>query len=127
MSFPFILATQVSDELVEATADCDLIVLEGMGRAIETNLHARFTCDSLKLGMIKHPEVATCLNGRMYDCVCKYDRGEVQEAAGGTESRERQDGVEGDGAAGAQAEGEGDDGRGKGQKEEAVGVEGNAE
>ena len=35
----------------------DLVVLEGMGRAIETNLHASFVCDALKLGMIKHPEV----------------------------------------------------------------------
>lgn len=112
----YALAVQVSDELVEATADCDLIVLEGMGRAIETNLHARFTCDSLKLGMIKHPEVATCLNGRMYDCVCKYDRGEVQGAAVGEEGRERQGGAEGDGAGAADAEGEGDEGRGKGQQ-----------
>lgn len=24
-------------------------------------------------GMIKHPEVAACLGGRLYDCVCKFD------------------------------------------------------
>ena len=35
----------------------DLVVLEGMGRAIETNLNAKFSCDSLKLAMVKHPEV----------------------------------------------------------------------
>lgn len=46
-----------------------------MGRAIETNLRARFTCDSLKLGMVKHAEVATCLGGDLYDCVCKFDVG----------------------------------------------------
>ena len=44
-----------------------------MGRAIETNLYATFRCDSIKLGMIKHPEVAVCLNGRLFDVVCKYD------------------------------------------------------
>jgi type II pantothenate kinase len=48
-------------------------VIAPLFRAIETNLHAKFTCDSWKLGMIKHPEVATCLKGRMYDCVCKFD------------------------------------------------------
>jgi damage-control phosphatase, subfamily II, stand-alone protein len=47
----------VSPELAAAAADADLVVLEGMGRAIETNLNAHFTVDSLKLGMIKHPEV----------------------------------------------------------------------
>jgi type II pantothenate kinase len=64
----------VSAELADAVADVDLLVLEGMGRAIETNLYAKFTVDCLKLGMIKHPEVAACLGGRLYDCVCKFDR-----------------------------------------------------
>ena len=40
-----------------AAEDVDLVVVEGMGRAIETNLYASFTCDSLKLAMVKHPEV----------------------------------------------------------------------
>ena len=48
---------QVSEEVREAAGDADLIILEGMGRGIETNLHARFRVDSLKLGMIKHKEV----------------------------------------------------------------------
>lgn len=67
---------QVSAELAAACSEgVDLVVLEGMGRAIETNLRAAFTADSLKLGMIKHPEVAQLLGGRLYDCVCKYDKG----------------------------------------------------
>lgn len=64
---------QVSEELAAICAGVDLIILEGMGRSIETNLHAEFTCDSWKLGMIKHIPVATCLGGRLYDCVCKFD------------------------------------------------------
>ncbi|PIO68515.1 hypothetical protein TELCIR_09694 [Teladorsagia circumcincta] len=28
--------------------DVDLVVIEGMGRALHTNLHALFVCDSLK-------------------------------------------------------------------------------
>eukprot|EP00898_Chlorokybus_atmophyticus_P006608 jgi/Chlat1/6949/Chrsp52S06615 len=65
---------RISSELVEAAGEADLIIVEGMGRSIETNLYAKFTCDSLKLGMVKHQEVADALRGRMYDCVCKFDR-----------------------------------------------------
>ncbi|MBA0667462.1 hypothetical protein Goklo_000539, partial [Gossypium klotzschianum] len=43
------------------------------GRGIETNLYAQFKCDSLKIGMVKHPEVAQFLGGRLYDCVFKYN------------------------------------------------------
>ncbi|PNX82421.1 pantothenate kinase 4 [Trifolium pratense] len=46
---------------------------EGKGRGIETNLYAQFKCDSLKIGMVKHPEVAQFLGGRLYDCVFKYN------------------------------------------------------
>ena len=48
---------QVSREVIEQAGDADLVVLEGMGRGIETNLYAHFSVDSLKLGMIKHREV----------------------------------------------------------------------
>lgn len=65
---------RVSPEVAsEAGGGCDLVILEGMGRGIETNLHARFSVDAAKLGMVKHPEVATLLGGRMYDVVCKFD------------------------------------------------------
>jgi damage-control phosphatase, subfamily II, stand-alone protein len=64
---------QVSQEVAAIAQDVGLIVLEGMGRSIETNLNARFSVDALKLGMIKHPEVAAELGGRLYDIVCKFD------------------------------------------------------
>ena len=51
------LCMQVSQEVVEQAGDADLVILEGMGRGIETNLYAQFSVDSLKLGMIKHREV----------------------------------------------------------------------
>ena len=51
------LCMQVSYEVVQQAGNADLIILEGMGRGIETNLHAQFSVDSLKLGMIKHREV----------------------------------------------------------------------
>ncbi|GAY46163.1 hypothetical protein CUMW_094880 [Citrus unshiu] len=70
---PVIDLTAVSQELAYLASDADLVILEGMGRGIETNLYAQFKCDSLKIGMVKHPEVAQFLGGRLYDCVFKYN------------------------------------------------------
>eukprot|EP00892_Ulva_mutabilis_P004953 jgi/Ulvmu1/282/UM001_0286.1 len=69
---PVIDLRGVSEAVAEEARGADLVVLEGMGRGIETNLYAKFTVESLKLAMIKHEEVATCLGGRLYDCVCQY-------------------------------------------------------
>lgn len=69
---PVVDLSQVSQELAYVADDADLVILEGMGRAIETNLYARFKCDSLNIGMVKHPEVAEFLGGRLYDCVVRY-------------------------------------------------------
>ncbi|EOX98924.1 hypothetical protein QUC31_014896 [Theobroma cacao] len=70
---PVIDLTRVSQELGYLASDADLVILEGMGRGIETNLYAQFKCDSLKIGMVKHQEVAQFLGGRLYDCVFKYN------------------------------------------------------
>ncbi|KAK4345479.1 hypothetical protein RND71_035655 [Anisodus tanguticus] len=48
---PVIDLTTVSQELAYLASDADLVILEGMGRGIETNLYARFKFDSLKIGM----------------------------------------------------------------------------
>ncbi|KAF5829354.1 hypothetical protein DUNSADRAFT_16199 [Dunaliella salina] len=69
---------RVPDLLAEACSGADLIVIEGMGRAIHTNLNASFLCDSLKLAMIKTERLSTKLfgpHGSLYDCVCKYEEG----------------------------------------------------
>ncbi|KAL8154482.1 damage-control phosphatase At2g17340-like [Apium graveolens] len=70
---PVIDLSSVSQELAYLASDADLVIMEGMGRGIETNLYAQFRCDSLKIGMVKHQEVADFLGGRLYDCVFKYD------------------------------------------------------
>ncbi len=62
----------VSDELNAACADVDLVILEGMGRGIESNLTAEFSCDSLNIGMIKMEIVAERLGGKLYDLVCRF-------------------------------------------------------
>ena len=73
-ALPVIDLRDVSAEVVEVAGDAEVVVLEGMGRSIETNLHAKLTCDALKIGMVKHPEVAAELGGRMLDCVVKFDK-----------------------------------------------------
>ena len=70
---PVIDLRRVSKRLAAAVDDADFVILEGMGRAIETNLEAAFDCDALRIGMVKHPEVAQCLGGELYDCVCRFE------------------------------------------------------
>ncbi|XP_039014600.1 damage-control phosphatase At2g17340-like isoform X1 [Hibiscus syriacus] len=70
---PVIDLTRVSQELAYLASDADLVILEGNGRGIETNLYSEFKCDSVKIGTVKHPEVAQFLGGRLYDCVFKYN------------------------------------------------------
>jgi type II pantothenate kinase len=69
---PLIDLSAVSDELNAASADADLVILEGMGRGVESNLDADFTCDSLNLAMLKDPRVAGRVGGKMFDVVCCY-------------------------------------------------------
>lgn len=77
---PCIDFRQVSSELSEIAKDADLIVLEGMGRALHTNYNAGFTCDCLKLAMIKNQRLAErFVNGAIYDCVCRYEPSQKQE------------------------------------------------
>ncbi|EHA8590419.1 pantothenate kinase 2 [Cocos nucifera] len=71
---PCIDFRQVSSELAAAARDADLIILEGMGRALHTNFNARFRCDALKLAMVKNQRLAEKLfNGNIYDCVCRFE------------------------------------------------------
>lgn len=74
---PLIDLTRLAPEFVREMQgrEVDLIVLEGMGRGLESNYDARFTCDSLKIAMIKDEGVAAALGGTLYDLVCKFERG----------------------------------------------------
>ena len=52
----------------------DLLVLEGMGRAIHTNLFAKFKCECLKVAVLKNRWLAERLGGEMFSVVFKYER-----------------------------------------------------
>jgi type II pantothenate kinase len=69
---PLIDLEKVSDELNAAAADADLVVLEGMGRGVESNLDAAFSCDALNLAMLKDEAVAKRVGGKLYDVVCRF-------------------------------------------------------
>ena len=70
---PLIDLGDVTDEMNEAADDADLVILEGMGRAVESNFDAAFTVDCLQLALLKDPMVAAHFVGaELYDCVCKY-------------------------------------------------------
>eukprot|EP00842_Homolaphlyctis_polyrhiza_P000743 jgi/Hompol1/166/HPOL_001282-RA len=55
---PCIDLMRVSREFATASVDADLVVLEGMGRAIHTNYYASFKVDSLKVAVFKNPQIA---------------------------------------------------------------------
>jgi type II pantothenate kinase len=69
---PLIDLSGVSPELNEAAADADLVVLEGMGRGVESNLDVAMRCDVMNLAMIKDIMVARRNGGKLFDVVCRY-------------------------------------------------------
>lgn len=72
---PCIDLSRVSGELCHASASADLLVLIGMGRAIHTNLRACFSCDTLKLAMVKNKQLAeTLFGGNLFDCICAFEQ-----------------------------------------------------
>lgn len=70
---PLLDLSAVSDELNEAAQGVELVVLAGMGRAVQSNHSAVFTVDALKLALLKDPAVAQRLGGAPLDCVCRYE------------------------------------------------------
>ncbi|GAB1289322.1 4'-phosphopantetheine phosphatase [Apodemus speciosus] len=51
----------------------DLVVIEGMGRAIHTNYHALLCCESLKLAVVKNAWLAERLGGQLFSVIFKYE------------------------------------------------------
>lgn len=72
---PLIDLTRLSPALVREAkrAAVDLLVIEGMGRAIESNLDARFTCDTLKVAMIKDEGVAEAMGAELFDLMLRFE------------------------------------------------------
>jgi len=69
---PLIDLSKVSDDLNDAAGDADLVILEGMGRGVESNLNAEFSCDAVNLAMLKDIHIASRYGGNVFDVVCRY-------------------------------------------------------
>lgn len=71
---PLIDLSDVDPSCCAAAAESDLLILEGMGRAIESNYDTRFNVDTVKLALIKDPMVARVIGVRLFDPVFKFER-----------------------------------------------------
>ncbi|CAH1755830.1 1235_t:CDS:10 [Entrophospora sp. SA101] len=69
---------RIDEELANACLDVDLVVLEGMGRAIHTNYYTKFICSSLKIAVVKSSMAAIELGANIYDTVVLYEEGTKQ-------------------------------------------------
>jgi type II pantothenate kinase len=69
---PMIDLLGVSQQLNADSSDADLVILEGMGRGVESNLDAIMTCDRLNIAMLKDPMVASRHGGKVFDIVCRF-------------------------------------------------------
>ncbi|XP_059170909.1 4'-phosphopantetheine phosphatase-like isoform X2 [Physella acuta] len=72
------LDLRLIDENLVATIkeqEADLIVIEGMGRAVHTNFDATFACDALKVAVIKNKWLANRFGGDMFSVMFKFEKG----------------------------------------------------
>lgn len=74
---PCLDLSRLERELANELTTVDLIILEGMGRAVHTNIDAEFVCDNFKLAIIKNRWLAKRLGGDMFSVVCKYESVDV--------------------------------------------------
>ncbi|MCB9866141.1 MAG: DUF89 family protein [Phycisphaerales bacterium] len=72
---PLIDLSDVSTACNAAADDADLVILEGMGRAIESNYTAPMMCDTIRIAMIKNRSLAKYLGCRLYDLIAAFARG----------------------------------------------------
>lgn len=73
---PLMDLTKISPELAAACDELpiDLVVLEGMGRSMESNPDCKLSCDCLRLAMVKDLGVAEAFNAELFDLVMRYEQ-----------------------------------------------------
>lgn len=69
---PLIDLSNVSDELNQASEGADVVILEGMGRTVESNWNTQFSVDAIQICLLKDAAIAQRVNGQVFDCVCSY-------------------------------------------------------
>ena len=73
---PLMDLTKVSPQLAAVCEELpiDLVVLEGMGRSMESNPDCKLTCDCLRLAMVKDLGVAESFGAELFDLVMRYEQ-----------------------------------------------------
>ncbi len=70
---PLIDLRYLTDACCTEARDADLLVLEGMGRAVESNFHTAFTVDCLKIALVKDEMVARSIGVELFDPIFRFD------------------------------------------------------
>ncbi|XP_060516884.1 4'-phosphopantetheine phosphatase [Cylas formicarius] len=70
---PCLDLTSLSPELCNLIKASDLVILEGMARAIHTNLDAKFTVDSIKMAVLKNEWLAKSLGATQFAVIFRYE------------------------------------------------------
>ncbi|XP_066159104.1 4'-phosphopantetheine phosphatase isoform X1 [Euwallacea fornicatus] len=63
----------IPSELCDLMVESDLIVLEGMGRSVHTNLNTEFAVDSIKIAVLKNEWLAKSLGANQFSVIFKYE------------------------------------------------------
>lgn len=73
---PLMDLTKVSPQLASVCEELpiDLVVLEGMGRSMESNPDCELTCDVLRLAMVKDLGVADSFGAELFDLVMRFQQ-----------------------------------------------------
>lgn len=72
---PLIDLAGLSESCCAAAVDADLLMLEGMGRSIESNFDAAFRVDTIKVALMKDPCVAKAIKVELFDPIFRFESG----------------------------------------------------
>lgn len=70
---PCLDLTDLPEDLCNAMETADFVILEGMGRAVQTNLYAKFNVDCLKLAVLKNEWLAKSLGASQFYVICDFE------------------------------------------------------
>ncbi|MCL2330863.1 MAG: ARMT1-like domain-containing protein [Phycisphaerae bacterium] len=70
---PLIDLGRVSEICNHEAARSELVILEGMGRGVESNWEQRFQCDVARIALLKDESVVRHRGAKLFDAVCRCD------------------------------------------------------
>lgn len=70
---PCLNLADLSAELCKCMESADLVIIEGMGRAVHTNLYTKLTVDCLKLAVLKNEWLAQNMGAEQFSVICDFD------------------------------------------------------